>query len=133
LQGLFFLAKPPFQVFFSVFLPFFFRCFKAGSQLLSQLPQFLLRHRQAAAFADVMLGGYRVLHVSTAFGTITHYSFTAESKHKSTDISLRLTFIVSNWSAVMLGAVYSPLINTKLHRILRKADFQHVIGCGKRQ
>jgi hypothetical protein len=57
-----------------------------------------LRHRQTAALADVVFSGYRVLHVSTAFRTIPHYFFTEENKRKSQDISLLLTFAVSNWN-----------------------------------
>jgi hypothetical protein len=36
------------------------------------------------------------------------------------------------FDVIVLGKVYSPLIYTKLHRILRNC-FLRAIGCGKRQ
>jgi hypothetical protein len=69
---LFFLAEIPFQVFFLFSFPLFFRGFFIWSQLLSQFHQFLLRHGQSAAFADVVLGAYHVLHFAAAFWAIWH-------------------------------------------------------------
>jgi hypothetical protein len=82
-KRLFLLAKPPFKVLFSLLVFFFFGCFRLRSQFFSQLPEFLLCDRQTAAFADMVFGGYDVMHFSAAFWTINHYSFTWQNKHKS--------------------------------------------------
>jgi hypothetical protein len=73
---LLFFAKPPFQVFFSAFFLLFFSRFLAWSKFISKFHEFLLCHRQPAALADVMFGGYLVLHFSATFGAVGHSCFT---------------------------------------------------------
>ena len=69
---LFLFSEPPFQVFFSAFVVFFFLGFLARSKLLSEFHELLLRHRQSTALADIMLGRDHVLHFATTFWTIRH-------------------------------------------------------------
>lgn len=70
---LFFLGEPPLQVFFFALLLLFLFGLKFGSKLLSELYELLLCYGEPAAFADIMFGGYHILHFAAALWTIRHF------------------------------------------------------------